>query len=226
MTEQSDTEALLMSPVFSGCSAVDAAEFAETFGVIESFPRGGLVSLGKDIPRFGIILSGSVMIYAESSADKPALLRIAARTDPIGIAGLYSDIPIETKCVAGKDGCRICFFTRDSFEKITSSPSGEPVRTGFIKFLSKRVAFLNSRIGCLTGGTADRRLACFILSHLDSDGAYRSDLSMSSLSHALDVGRASLYRAIEKLEGLGAISYENNKITVIDAALLSKICSG
>ncbi|MBP5269594.1 MAG: Crp/Fnr family transcriptional regulator [Clostridia bacterium] len=226
MNELHDTEALLSSPVFSGCTAADAAEYAESFGVVESLPRGGLISLGREMPRFGIILSGSVMIYAESSADKPALLRIAARTDPIGIAGLYSDIPIETKCVAGKEGCSICFFTRDSFEKITSSPAGEPVRMGFIRFLSKRVAFLNSRIGCLTGGTADRRLACFILSHTDSDGCYTAALSMSSLSHALDVGRASLYRALEKLERLGAISYENNTITVTDAAVLSKLCSG
>ena len=223
MIDERDIETVGSSVIFSGCSSDQAADIAEKNGSVESFRRNETFSLCPDQPRFGVILEGEAAIYSEQN-EKPALLRVAGRGDPIGIAGLYSDMQIKTCCRAKGEICRICFFTRESFEKILSGPGGVAVRLSTLKFLSNRVAFLNRRISCLTGGSSERKLASFILSHTGEDGSFINDLTMKSLSSAIDVGRASLYRALDRLTCAGAISYENNNITITDRSLLMKIC--
>lgn len=224
MTVQETVNMLLTSSVFTGCERQNVSRFLERYGTKIYFKRGDVIPLFDSEPRFAVILSGSAAIYSEGGG-KRALLRVASPPDPIGIAGLYSGLEITTVCEAGPDGCECCFFGLTGFEEIMSSPGASVVRQNTLRFLSRRVAFLNSRISCLTGGTATKRLAAFILAHSDENGVFRPDISMKALSMALDVGRASLYRAIDRLAESGAISYKENIITIGDYDALIRICA-
>ena len=224
MTESETVNVLLSSPVFNGCEKKDVSLFLQKFGNTISFRRGEIIPLFDAEPRFALILEGSAAIYSEGG-NKRALLRVASPPDPIGIAGLYSGLEISTVCEAENDGCVCCFFGLSGFEEIMSSSGGSVVRQNVLGFLSRRVAFLNSRIACLTGGSAIRRLAAFILANSDASGVFRPDITMKSLSSALDVGRASLYRALDRLTATGAITYKDNIISISDYSALEKICS-
>ena len=73
-----------------------------------------------------------------------------------------------------------------------------------------RIWFLSSRISALTAGTAEQKLAVYLLEQGDME------ISMTDLSQRLNLGRASLYRAAEELEELGAIAREGKRVKVLE----------
>jgi CRP-like cAMP-binding protein len=85
----------------------------------------------------------------------------------------------------------------------------DPIITeNYITYLSDRIWFLNTKISALTAGSAEQRLAVFLL----EQGSVSS--SMTDLSHQLNVGRASLYRALDVLEADGYIRKGSKSIEV------------
>ena len=86
----------------------------------------------------------------------------------------------------------------------------------YIGFLSDRIRFLNRKIKFFTSGTAERRLALY----LDSfpEDSFKIDESMSAVADMLDIGRASLYRAFDRLTEDGFIRRERDEITLLNRA--------
>ena len=85
----------------------------------------------------------------------------------------------------------------------------------YLGFLSGRIRYLNRKIGFLSAGSAERKLALYLAS-LGKE-TVRLDASISALSELLDVGRASLYRAFDKLTEDGFIRKEGRNFTLLDA---------
>jgi CRP-like cAMP-binding protein len=79
--------------------------------------------------------------------------------------------------------------------------------------LAGRVRFLNRKIQCFTAGSAERRLALWLLS--EEEEVITLPSSLTTLSDMLDIGRASLYRALDKLENSGLISREGRNIALL-----------
>ena len=144
-------------------------------------------------------------------------MRFISPGDAVGVAGLFAAKAPETQIIACGDGKSEMFFIgREAFEQLMNEESDGQFRTNLIKFLSDRVTFLNSRIDCVTGGSAERRLALFIKnSPVDSSGCVSLGMSMTALAHALDIGRASLYRAFDSLQSDGIITRDGDRITVL-----------
>ena len=88
----------------------------------------------------------------------------------------------------------------------------------YLDFLSGRIRFLNRKIGYLTAGSAERRLALYLASFQKQELVLKD--SISSLSELLDIGRASLYRAFDALEEQGLIRREGRSILVPDLKAL------
>ena len=103
------------------------------------------------------------------------------------------------------------------------TPLGESpaFRENYIGFLGGRIRFLNRKIGYLTAGSAERRLALYLASL--GPGEVRLSIPFSALSELLDIGRASLYRALDRLEADGQIvRHGGRSLTVVNPeALLS-----
>jgi len=96
-------------------------------------------------------------------------------------------------------------------------------RMNYIRFLSERICFLNTKIACFTAGSPERKLASFLLSGCpDGSDRYSLIINANSLSEMLNVGRASLYRAFEKMEADGLITKDGKQITVPDKNILKQ----
>ena len=94
----------------------------------------------------------------------------------------------------------------------------------YIRYLSKRIYFLNKRIVSFTGGTAESRLANYLVSSFGDYKTYVLDIPMNQLAISLDIGRASLYRAFDKLIEAGAVEKKGKIIRLTDKdALISFI---
>ena len=97
----------------------------------------------------------------------------------------------------------------------------------FIRFLSSRIRFLNIRIKAYTSGSAEARLAFHIL-QCDENGRDRVNcgVSFTKLSEMLDIGRASLYRALDSLTERGVIEREGRDIFIKDRQALAAAANG
>jgi CRP-like cAMP-binding protein len=78
--------------------------------------------------------------------------------------------------------------------------------------MSARIRFLNEKIMYFTAGSTERRLALYLASL--GKKTIKMSISMTDLANTLDVGRASLYRAFDKLSEDGYI-IKSEKIILI-----------
>lgn len=163
----------------------------------------------KNVP-VGFVLEGTATI---TSADggKKVLLKTIGGGAVFGISTLYAaESPFPTN-IKAKSACRILFIESRAIRELIENDKGAMI--GFISFLSDRVVYLNKKINAFTAGCAERRLSLFLAEN-ETDGVYSSSVSISSLADMLDIGRASLYRAFDKLEAEGFIE-KHEKIIVI-----------
>lgn len=158
----------------------------------------------------GFILEGTATI---TSADggKKVLLKTIGGGAVFGISTLYAaESPFPTN-IKAKSSCKVLFIESSAVRELIENDKGAMI--GFMRFLSDRVVYLNKKINSFTAGSAERRLSLFLAEN-ETDGVYSSSVSISSLADMLDIGRASLYRAFDKLEGEGFIE-KHEKIIII-----------
>lgn len=98
------------------------------------------------------------------------------------------------------------------------------VTENYIRYLSGQIRFLHEKITNLTAGTAEERLALFLTEHCAPDGSLQT--AMTDLCSQLNLGRATLYRALEALEARGLISWGNKAIYVLNLDELRNMAWG
>ena len=212
---------IIDQPLFSGCDGNAVEELIMRFGVAITF-RSGEEMKPDFSPAVGILLSGRGVIYS-GNRDKNTILRFIVPGSMIGVASVFAEDPPNTRTLACGDGKSEMFFIRkEAFESLLDS---EPsFRIKLVEFLADRISFLNSKIDCVTAGSAECRLALFLKSSpKDSEGAIATGMSMTSLARALDLSRASLYRAFDALERDGAIKKDGKIIRIVSAETLDTI---
>ena len=212
-------EIILSQKLFAGCSPSLIESTVLSSGNVLSFKTGEVMDCGDR--AVGILLCGRGVIYS-SDQGRQTLLRFISAGDAVGVAGLFADKAPDTRIYACGDGKTEMFFVgRKAFEDLMNAEADGIFRTNLIKFLSDRVTFLNSRIDCVTGGSAERRLVMFLKnSPINDRGEVELGMSMTALAHALDIGRASLYRAFDALEEDGAITRDGRSVKIAAPELL------
>ena len=79
----------------------------------------------------------------------------------------------------------------------------------YVRFLSDRIRFLNSKIATFTADSAKSKLMRYLVSQAElqnnPEGNVVLPVSCQKLAESLNIGRASLYRAFEQLENDGLI---------------------
>ena len=85
----------------------------------------------------------------------------------------------------------------------------------YLTLLSDKIVYLNKKIAVLTAASAEKKLALYIYEHM-INREFTPGTSLSELASVLQMGRASLYRAIDELTEKKIISKQGKKITVLD----------
>lgn len=157
----------------------------------------------------GIIMEGAIKVHSPSGKHKLAM-RVLSPGDMFGVAALFSDGGYVTEMYAVGE-TKVLFFSQELLEQLMSEDFH--ITKNYIRFLSGRIRFLNRKIACLAAGSVDEMLALHLL---DSEGGSMVVDSFSGLAEGLGVGRASLYRALDKFEAAGYISRQLHEITILD----------
>ncbi len=166
----------------------------------------------------GVVLSGNLHILS-ADTERSVVLRSITRGHIFGAASLFSEKEAPVSRLVAHSACALLFLTRDAVRELLRADDG--FLDAYLQFLAERVDFLNGKIRAFTAGSTERRLALWLAEHAEN-GAIRA-VSLSALAEALDIGRASLYRALDKMESEGLITRNGREINVPCAqALLQK----
>jgi len=160
-----------------------------------------------------IVASGQLEAYKNEGGKKIFLKKINSG-EITGIATLFDTSSQYISTFVAKKNSEVLILS-ESFilSAIRTSPD---FAEGFSKLLCDKLRYLNSRIDTYTQSSVDDRLLEFIkASAKKGDGYPFIEMSMMSLSSALGVGRASLYRSLGVLEENGIISKEGKKIYLL-----------
>ena len=85
-----------------------------------------------------------------------------------------------------------------------------------IKFMSKKIRFLNEKVATFSSPTVEEKLCNYILAEYKKYGEREICFNCKKTADATSSGRASIYRAIGSLAERGIIKFESKKIFILD----------
>lgn len=173
---------------------------------IEEYAPQEILQSSKTQEKIGIIIKGNAIIR---SGDDGVIIRKLSAKDTYGAACLF-DKPTYLTYVSAVSNCSVITFNKEFVEKCISCD--ENVAKNYISFLAKRISFLNSKINSYTAKNAENKLYAYLLQLPRNENTIDLKVSLSTLAKMIGIGRASLYRALEKLESNGTITRQDKKI--------------
>ena len=184
-------------------------------------------SVGEDVyepQNIILILKGSVAVIKQTG-DKKLLMRTLSDGGVSGVASLFSEDSASVSSLIAQRSTEALYINQDTVSELLKN-NGE-FAMKYVEFLTSRIRFLNSRIKSYTSGSAEAKLAYHLMMSYESvSGEVKLSVSMSKLAEILDIGRASLYRAIEDLTRKGVIRKSERKIEITDNEKLRMIANG
>ena len=178
---------------------------------VHEFAAGDAITDDDEKVSLGILLSGKAAIYGRDSGKRVLLNRIE-KYSVFDAATVFFSEKGSVSAVVAKTKCRVLFIERSVLESIIKSDAA--VAHDYIIFLSDKICFLNRKIMAFTAKNADAALAGFLL-----QGAGAEDLislNMTRVASTLDIGRTTLYRAMDALKRDGCIAYDGKEIRFLD----------
>ncbi len=217
---------LSQSFLFSGINSetVRAAFGAEDCSCLEFEPGEKIYTKNSFKKSMGIVLAGELKAFKPGTDGANLVLNTFFTGGIFGVAGLFNNTKQYVSEVVAVKRSRVLFLPQQLLHRLFEQ--NYLIAENYISYLSNRICFLNSRIDNFTGGSAERRLASFLLSlsvHSDDPLVFDLPCTLTQLSNTLDMGRASLYRAMDSLVELGIIRRDGRAITVVD---LDRLQSG
>ena len=212
---------LASHPLFAGVDLSDADAYwnEKTMQICEFYNGEIAYSSESDTLRVGILLEGSAQIFT-GLLGEATLLRTIKVGELFGIANLYAEQePFPTQIVA-KGSCRLLFIDGAAFRELIEN--NRTMLGNFLALQSRKLVYLNRKITTLTAGSAEKKLALFLLDY-EVDGVFTPPCSMSALSDMLGLGRASLYRVLDSLAAQGLIERQDKTILIHDKNALMRL---
>ena len=130
-----------------------------------------------------------------------------------GAAFLYNQSYEFENTVTALTPLKVVIIEKSGVDQLIKCDSS--ISFNYISYLSERIGFLNDKIEGYTKPSAEEKLLLYIKKNADiNNGKCEISVSMTELSHVLQISRASLYRVIEVLEQQGKICRDGKKIYV------------
>ena len=172
----------------------------------ECFSPKEIIQSCNHCDKIGIIVKGRAII--KSGLDGVILNKLS-KCDVYGAAALF-DKPSHTTYVEAVTECSVISMNRSFIE--ASLGLSNTVALNYIEFLAGKISFLNQKINAFTAKSAENKLYTYLLQLPRSGKEIELKTDMSTIAKMIGVGRATLYRAFDKLEKSGIITKSDKKI--------------
>ncbi len=188
---------------------------------LKSYSKGQLIYGRTEFSRsLGVVLSGSLRVMKGNAGGHAMIMSTLGTSSLFGAAALFNNESEYATDITALSDAQIVFFTQRLVRRMLRFDP--QIADNYIKYLSERILFLNRKLYFLSSGTAEQRLAGFLLDNFPEREAAELPMPLSKLSLALNVSRASLYRAFDALAEDGAISRDGKSVCVNNAERLKK----
>ncbi len=199
--------------LFRGCaeSTVKSALSSPRFSVKEC-ARGERVSFQNG--ALGIVVKGKLKVGGRVNRRK-LIINTLEKGSILGFASLFEENGHFETDVFSAGATTLFIF---SGELVTELIERDPVfAKNIIAMQAEKIRFLNRKILSFTAPSASEKLLRY-LEGLEKDpiGNVRLPMGIAPLAARLDVGRATLYRALKKLEVQRKIKINGDSITVLE----------
>lgn len=215
MEKKLSEEQLLLiakNPVFQSVPLTVLQPLLEQEIQLRSFKKGEIIYSPNHFEEsMGLFLKGTAV--AEKS-NGSVVLNTFAPGSCFGVATLFSHSRRYVTTVKANSGCLVAFFSGESMTRLFRE---EPqISLNYIGFLASRIYFLNGKIDQFTAVSAEEKLVLWLLEQAEQENPFQLSISYAKLADMLDLGRSSLYRALDALEVSGILHKEGKLLTVLD----------
>ena len=173
------------------------------------------------VRSLGFIIRGSCCVNKKRHDGTLIPLNTLNKGDSFGAITLFSEEMDYPTYIYATKHTEVLFINKsDAVRLISENPQ---ISINFIEFLTDRILFLNRKISTFSSGSAEQKLANYILTRQREIGECEFAFNKKLTSEALGIGRASLYRALISLERERLITTDNKKIYITDLTGLERI---
>ena len=176
-----------------------------------------IISRENNLQIFAIV-SGTVEILSQNENHK-VILKTSGAGTIFGVANIYTRNAIFPSTVIAKKQTTVLMISHSVFKNMLNNEA--TLMNNYLEFLSNKIIYLNKKISSYTAGNSENKLLYFLTEN-EIDGTVALDMSLSDIAIMLDMGRASLYRALDKLESEDLIKRNGKTITIINEEKLKK----
>lgn len=163
----------------------------------------------------GVLLEGRLQVRKET-----LLVSTLDAGDVFGAAALFNEREDYPTTLTALADCRLLLIPQETVRYLIHASGA--FAEDYVTYLSGRVRFLSARLDAVSADRGEGKLARYLLAA--DGGCGEVTLSATQLCQRIGVGRATLYRAFETLEGEDAIAREGKTIRVKDRQKLRSVC--
>ena len=195
--------------IFKDADEKVLASVLNTYGKSVSYSKNDIVfSKETYSPVICIIIKGEARVSKGET-----VISHLKDGEIFGAAFLYNQSYEFENTVTALTPLKVVIIEKSGIDELIKCDSS--ISFNYISYLSERIGFLNSKIEGYTKPSAEEKLMLYLKKNADmNNGKCEISVSMTELSHVLQISRASLYRVIENLEQQGKIYRDGKKIYV------------
>lgn len=187
-------DALCDSKLFMGVSRKNISSLLETQEkAIEVFKKGDVIfSPEKYEASMGFIIRGSINVIKPATG---VTMNTLKKGEFFGAATLYSQRNSYVAKLVATTETKVLFIEKETVGVLMLRE--QAMAMNFISYLTDKLYYLNAKIDAFTGGTAESRLATYLLEAFGGYKTMQLTTPYTKLAVSLNIGRASLYRAFD-----------------------------
>ena len=205
-------DALCDSKLFLGISKKDISSLLEEQKrTVEVFKKGDVIfSPEKYEACMGYIIKGAVNVIKPATG---VTLNTLKKGDFFGAASLYSRKDTYLANLVATTETKVLFIEKETIGVLMLRE--QAMSMNFITYLTDALYYLNAKIDAFTGGTAESRLANYLLEAFGGYKTMQLSTPYTKLAVSLNIGRASLYRAFDTFIVGGVIEKDGKFIRLL-----------
>lgn len=171
--------------------------------------------------KIGFIVSGECAVLKMRADNVSVPYNALKPGDSFGILAVLANVNEYPTCITASKTSKVLFLSKkDTLLIIRRYPT---VAMNVINFLSKKLVFLNRKLATFSSSSVEEKLASFLYQRYKTENSTIFDFNCKRSAEAINVGRASLYRAIASLQDANIITLSNKKIYISDLEGLERI---
>ena len=220
---QKNDEFLLKTFLFSSLTREDALKnLSELNFEVKTFSHGESIYAPHQYEKkIGFVVSGECVINKLKSDGSLVPLNTIKEGESFGILAVLSvEDEFPTQIISSRNS-KILFISKEEFLKILKKHPN--IAMNVISFLTQKISFLNRKISTFASDNVEQKLASYIISEFKKNQKNEFPFNCKKTAESINVGRASLYRAINSLAEAGLIILKNKKIYILDLKSLERI---